>query len=196
VNRPVVPSRAVPHDPRAEAGLLQRLVERDERALRDLHDLLGRRIVAFVLHRTDDLDLSQSVMVDTLMEVWKHPERFRGESKLSTWVLGIAKYKLLSALRGRDASHDDIDDHAESLVSDEPEASVHLERLQDRERLRGCMERLSAVQGEALHLMFYEGLSVEEIATLQAVPQGTVKTRLMHGRRQVKQCLEDGGWAR
>ncbi len=183
-----------PAEPDPEVALLRRIEARDERALRELHALLGRRIVAFALHRTDDMDLAQTVMVDTLMEVWKHPDRFRGESKLSTWVLGIARYKMLTLLRGRDTATEDIDDHAETLESDTPEASVQLERLQQREQLRLCMEKLSRVQGECLHLMFHEGLTVEEIAGLQGVPQGTVKTRLMHGRRQMKTCLETEGW--
>lgn len=185
-----------PADADPDAALLQRIATRDERALRELHALLGRRIVAFALHRTDDMDLAQSVMVDTLMEVWKHPDRFRGESRLSTWVLGIARYKMLTALRGRDAPTEDIDDHAETLASDTPEASVQLERLQQREQIRLCMDTLSKVQGECLHLMFYEGMTVEEIADLQGVPQGTVKTRLMHGRRGLKACLETEGWRR
>jgi RNA polymerase sigma-70 factor (ECF subfamily) len=183
-------------DPKQGLAILSRLGAGDERALRELHALLGRRIVAFVLHRTNDMDMAQTVMVDTLMEVWKHPGRFRGESRLSTWVLGIARYKLLTALRQRDEATDDIDDHAETLESDLPETSVQVERLQEREHLRLCMDRLSGVQRECLHLLFFEGLTVEEISGVQGVPQGTVKTRLMHGRRQMKQCLETEGYAR
>jgi RNA polymerase sigma-70 factor, ECF subfamily len=175
-------------------ALLQRLAARDEGALRELHARLGRRIVAFALHRTGDLDLAQSVMVDTLMEVWKHPLKFRGESRFSTWILGIARYKLLTALRGREPPVEDIADHSDTLESNEPEPPVRVERLQEREQIRSCLALLSNVQSECLHLLFFEGLTVQEISAIQNVPQGTVKTRLMHGRRQVKLCLERGGW--
>ena len=177
-----------------DVALLERIRNGDERALRTLHERLGRRIVAFVLHRTDDMDLAQTVMVDTLMEVWKHADRFRGESKLSTWVLGIARFKMLSALRSRDEPTEDLADHADTLADEAPETALAVERLQEREHLRVCMGRLSAVQRECLHMLFFEGMTVEEISGIQAVPSGTVKTRLMHGRRLVRECLETEGW--
>ncbi len=81
--------------------LLGRLAERDERALRELHELFARRIYLFAVSRLRDEDAAQTVMIDTLFEVWKHPDRFRGESRFSTWLLGIAKYKVLTAFRSR-----------------------------------------------------------------------------------------------
>ena len=64
--------------------LLARLAERDERALRELHEIFARRIYLFAVSRLRDEDAAQTVMTDTLFEVWKHPDRFRGESRFST----------------------------------------------------------------------------------------------------------------
>ena len=51
------------------------------------------------------------------------------------------------------------------------------------------MEALSPVQRECLYLVFYEGLSLAEVAALQDCPENTVKTRLFHARRNIRQCL-------
>ena len=51
------------------------------------------------------------------------------------------------------------------------------------------MARLPEDQRESLHLLLVEGLAVSEIATLQVCPEGTVKTRVFHARRKLKDCL-------
>jgi RNA polymerase sigma-70 factor (ECF subfamily) len=170
--------------------LLGRLAEGDERALRELHEQFARRIYLFALSRLRDEDAAQTVMIDTLFEVWKHPDRFRGESRFSTWLLGIAKYKVLSSFRSRGATHEDIDDFADVIA--DPSAGI-VERLEENQRqqmLRDCIDKLSDAQRECVQLVFLEGLALAEIAAVQKVPEGTVKTRLFHGRKNLRDCVE------
>ena len=171
-------------------NLLGRLAGKDERALRELHERFARRIYLFAVARLRDEDAAQTVMIDTLFEVWKHPDRFRGESRFSTWLLGIARYKVLTAFRSRGEAHEDIDDYAE-VVAD-PSAGV-VEQLEDNERqqvLRDCIDRLNDAQRECVQLVFLEGMALAEIASVQNVPEGTVKTRLFHGRKNLRDCVE------
>jgi RNA polymerase sigma-70 factor (ECF subfamily) len=51
------------------------------------------------------------------------------------------------------------------------------------------MEKLPDEQRDCLHFVFYEGLSLSEIAELQQCPENTVKTRLFHARQKIKHCL-------
>jgi RNA polymerase sigma-70 factor (ECF subfamily) len=51
------------------------------------------------------------------------------------------------------------------------------------------MQRLSEEHREAVHLVFYEGMALAEVATLQGCPENTVKTRLFHARLKLKNCL-------
>jgi RNA polymerase sigma-70 factor (ECF subfamily) len=170
--------------------LLARLTEGDEHALRELHEIFARRIYLFAVSRLRDEDAAQTVMIDTLYEVWKHPDRFRGESRFSTWLLGIAKYKVLTAFRTRGVEHEDIDDYAEVIA--DPTAGVveQLEENQRQQLLRDCIDKLSDAQRECVQLVFLEGMALAEIATVQKVPEGTVKTRLFHGRKNLRDCVE------
>jgi RNA polymerase sigma-70 factor (ECF subfamily) len=170
--------------------LLGRLAERDERALRELHEVFARRIFLFALARLRDEDAAQTVMIDTLFEVWKHPDRFRGESRFSTWLLGIAKYKVLTAFRNRGAEHEDIDEYAE--VIPDPSAGIveQMEENQRQEVMRACIEKLNDAQRECVQLVYLEGRALAEIAAVQQVPEGTVKTRLFHGRKNLRDCVE------
>ena len=58
-----------------------------------------------------------------------------------------------------------------------------------QEGVRRCMDKLSAEHRECVHLVFYEGLGLAEVATLQACPENTVKTRLFHARKKLTNCL-------
>ena len=52
-----------------------------------------------------------------------------------------------------------------------------------------CMGKLTEEHRECLHLVFYEGMSLAEVAAIQRCPENTVKTRLFHARQKIKNCL-------
>jgi RNA polymerase sigma-70 factor (ECF subfamily) len=167
-------------------SLLNEIGKRNESAMRELYRTFSRKIYAYVLNHVKDPGEAEEIVVDTMHEVWKHPERFRGESKFSTWVIGIARHKMLSALRARSVDHDELD---EELPSDEPGVFEELAQKQRREGVLHCMGKLSEEHRECLHLVFYEGMSIAEVAGVQRCPENTVKTRLFHARQKIKNCL-------
>lgn len=162
-------------------------------AMAQLYKALCGAVFAFVRQRLYDADdhAIQSVVVDTLHEVWRAAERFSGQSQVKTWVLGIARHKLLDVVRSdaQRGPHEDIDDHAETLADEGPELSERLSQQQRAQWLQWCMEKLPVEQRESLHLLFVEGQGVEQIAQVLGVPGGTVKTRVFHAKRKLKDCL-------
>ncbi len=170
---------------------LQQMAARDEAALARFYRALSGAVFAFVQRRLDNPQDAESVVVDTLHEVWKKAATFDGRSQVKTWVLGIARHKLLDLLRQRGARgvQDDIEDHAETLASDAPGPFALLAERQQQAWVAHCMAKLPDEQRDSLHLLFYEGLSVEEIADVSACPAGTVKTRVFHAKRKIRDCL-------
>ena len=171
--------------------LLQRIGDADEGAFRDLYRAFSRRLYAYVLRQLGDPAQAEEIVSDTLYEVWRRPAKFRGEAQFSTWLIGIARNKVLMAFRSRkpDTLHDDLDDVAESVADEQPGAFELLAQQQRHEGVRHCMDKLSAEHRECVHLVFYEGLGLAEVATLQACPENTVKTRLFHARKKLTNCL-------
>lgn len=171
--------------------LLARIAERDEGAFRELYRAFSRKLYAYVLRQLSNEAQAEEIVSDTLYEVWKAPERFRGDSQFSTWLIGIARNKVLMAWRSRkpDAMHDDLDDVAETMAADEPGAFEILAQQQRSVGVRRCMDKLSSEHRECIHLVFYEGMSVSDVAKTQQCPEGTVKTRLFHARQKLKNCL-------
>lgn len=174
-------------DPEAARRLLARIAERDEAALRELHRLFARRVFAFAVQRLRDEAAAEEVVADTFFELWRFATRFRGESQPSTWILGIARNIVSNRLRSRTPETDELDEDmpAEDLGVFEAFAQKEL-----REGILRCMEALSDAHRECLMLVFYEGLSLAEVAALQDCPENTVKTRLFHARKNIKDCVD------
>jgi RNA polymerase sigma-70 factor (ECF subfamily) len=172
--------------------LLVRIGREDQGAFRQLYKGFSRTVFAYVLNMLNDHARAEEVLADTFYEVWRHPQRFRGESKFSTWLIGIARRKALMVYRARrpDEVHADIDDIAEVTPSDTPDAYAEMAARQRRDGVQHCMGKLSDEHRECLHLVFYEGMGLAEVAAVQNCPEGTVKTRLFHARQKIKKCLQ------
>jgi RNA polymerase sigma-70 factor (ECF subfamily) len=173
-------------DPEAARRLLERIAGGDEAALAELHRVFARRVFAFAAARLRDDAAAEEAVADTFFEIWRHAGRFRGESQPSTWMFGIARNIVLNKLRARAPETDELD---ETMPTDDLGAFDELARKELRAEILRCMEALSAAHRECLYLVFYEGLSLAEVAALQGCPENTVKTRLFHARRNIKDCV-------
>jgi RNA polymerase sigma-70 factor, ECF subfamily len=170
--------------------LIARRDASSEAAMAQFYRALSGAAFAFVQHRLDNPHEAEAVVVETMYEVWRVAGQFSGGSLVKTWVLGIARHKLLDALRKRGSQrHEDIDDHAEALADHSASVFDQLADRQQAEWVAQCMARLGDEHRESLHLLFYEGMSVAEIAEIQGVPDGTVKTRVFHAKKKIKACL-------
>jgi len=137
------------------------------------------------IHDADD------ALQDTMVRAWKGLAGFDGRSAFSTWLIGIARNKALLVYRSRrpDEDHADLDDIAEITPDEGPDGYTRLAEQQRREGVQHCMGKLSEEHRECLHLVFYEGMSLAEVAAIQRCPENTVKTRLFHARQKIKNCL-------
>jgi len=172
--------------------LLERIGREDQAAFRELYKAFSRKVYAYALNMLNDHARAEEIVVDTMYQVWRYPARFRGDSQFSTWLIGIARNKALMAYRARrpDEVHADLDDIAETEAADTPDGFATLAQKQRREGVQHCMGKLSDEHRECMHLVFFEGMSLAEVADVQRVPENTVKTRLFHARQKIKKCLQ------
>ena len=178
-------------DNREILQLLERIGQGDEAAFRVLYKMFSRKLYAYTLRQTGDPAQAEEIVSDTLYEVWKQPTRFRGDAQFSTWLIGIARNKVLMAFRARrpDSDHEDLDDLADQLEGEGGCAFDVLAHKQRQQGVQHCMGKLSDEHRECVHLVFFEGMSLGEVAQVQACPENTVKTRLFHARQKLRNCL-------
>jgi RNA polymerase sigma-70 factor (ECF subfamily) len=169
--------------------LLHKIAGRDEAALAELHRMIGPRLYGFAFQRSRNHEHAETVVVDTLWEIWQSCDRFRGTSLVSSWIFGIARNKSFELWRAAGPEHEDIDNYADELVCEAGDVSQALESKQESRKILLCIEKLSACQRECMQLAHFEGLGIAAIAEIQQVPENTVKTRLFHARRNLRTCL-------
>ena len=170
-------------------ALLQRVANRDQAAFRTLYEQFARRVFAFLVHRFQHESLAEEVVSDTLLHVWKSPQSFRGESAFSTWLLGVARFKMLERLRQRGPEAEDIDAIDENLLVAETGPEDVAAMRQRSEGVHECLELLPAEQRECVHLAYYEGWTLDEIGEQMSVKKETVGTRLFYARKKIQACL-------
>ena len=176
-------------DDRARA-LLEQVAAGNQRAYEELYRLLSRRVYAFVRRMIENAESADEIMVDTMYEVWKTAGRYRGDSQVTTWILGIARYKVLMAMRSRpSARHEDIEDYADIIASEVPDGYAVLAEKQTQALIQRCIQGLSEKHRECIHLTHFEDMSMPEVAAALGIPEGTVKSRLSHARAQLAACV-------
>ena len=170
-----------------EAELLERIKAHDVDAFERLYRLYQPRLARFLVNLLRRPPLVEEVLDDTMMVVWQTAASFRGSSKLSTWVFAIAYRK---ALKAKARWPDPVEDEDRDMrVSNDPGPDSELERSRIHDALISAMAKLSAEQRAVVDLTYFHGLNYREIADIVSCPVDTVKTRMFHARRRLKQTL-------
>ncbi len=145
------------------------------------------RLSRFLLNLLRRPHLVEEVRNDTMMVVWNRIGGFNGESRLSTWMFGIAYRQGLAALRKLDEPVDD--DRSEALASDAATPEENSRAVRVKLALAKAIEGLSVSHRAVVNLTYYQDFSYREIAEIMDCPVDTVKTRMFHARRHLKQSL-------
>src|SRR5262249_30018264 len=91
-------SRRAPHKPSDEA-LIAAIAEGDKRAMELLFLRHNVRTYRFIARITGNAALSEDIVSEVFLDVWRGARGFKGKSDVSTWLLAIARHKAISALR-------------------------------------------------------------------------------------------------
>jgi RNA polymerase sigma-70 factor (ECF subfamily) len=182
-------SQRVPTRPSDEAAnerdraLIGAIAAGNQAALEEIYSRYSGRILAFALKLTRRRDLAEELACETLTAVWLSAARFRNASKVSTWIFGIAHILSLKALRNvGTVVSSAIDSHIETFY--DPQSNTEV-----REWVDAALALLPEDQRTALELSYRFGHTCQQIADALGCPRNTVKTRMFHGRRKLRQLL-------
>jgi RNA polymerase sigma-70 factor (ECF subfamily) len=185
-----------PNDESAlERALLHRIAEGDRAAFEAFFHAYERRVFRYLARFLDDEGLANEVASDVMVEVWHAAPRYAGRSKPSTWVFGIAHHKALDALRRTRREVFELR-LAEPLPAERDEPERRAIESSTRAEIEAALATLSAEHRAVLHLTFVLGYAQAEIATIVDCPLGTVKTRVFHAKRALRNARVSAGLKR
>lgn len=171
-----------------EIELLKRISSGDEKAFRQLYDLTHRKVFFYLYRLVRRKQMVEDILVETYTEVWKNASKFKGRSRVCTWMIGIARNLAMNELK-KLKGHEDIDEFENQLQASPPE-----EGSLDRKRLiKKALVNLSLKHREVLDLVFFHDLTYKEVSEILDIPTNTVKTRVFYAKESLKQFLNQIG---
>ena len=178
----------------SEVELIRSVAKGDRRAFERLFRSYHGRIYKFSIRMLQDHLLADEVACDTLYAVWTSAAKFREQSVVSSWILGIAYRRSLKSYK-RNARHTEKREPAfemEDLVESSPDANpeTYTNSAMELNQVQTALATLSSNHRAVMELIAL-GYSVNEIATIVGCPENTVKTRTFHARRQLQIALQD-----
>src|SRR5262245_3792660 len=175
-----------------DTELLGRVAAGDDGALAELYQRHGQVVLSQILLVVDERALAEEILQDTMLAVWRQAGTFRGESRVRSWMIAIARRQARDRLRRHQLCV--VED---SGLVDQPslEAGPELVAVEraDIAAVARAIQTLGPVHREVLGLVFAADLTMPEVADILEVPVGTVKSRLFAARAALCRALDDEG---
>lgn len=183
------PAHAAATSDEALVGLVAR---GDRQAMRLLFARHNVRVFRFLVRMVGNEATAEDLLNEVFLEVWRSANRFEGRSQVTTWLLGIARFKALSDLRRR--APDALDDETAERIEDPADSPEAIVADSDRSAiLQACIQQLSDAHRQVIDLIYYHEQSIEEVAQIIGVPPNTVKTRVFHARKRIAELMAARG---
>lgn len=182
---------ALPGQTPSDADLLASTETGDRSAF----ELFYRRHAAWLVlrlrYRCADDTLVDDIVQETFLAVWRGKARYREQSTgdVAGWLWRIGSRRLIDSLRGHGARERLARLLTRYRLRDAPSAEEQVLRGIEHGDLAGALGRLSPELRAVLQATVLDGLTTREAAVLLGIPAGTVKTRAMRARRQLRQEL-------
>ena len=176
----------------SSADLIAQACQGDEEAFRLIFERYSRPVISFLYDLVSDRGLAEELTQETFVRAYRNLPTMREETKLSTWLFGIARNVAREALRSRARDNDqvDLDDKAVQSLSDG--GPVPVERLLGKE-LNEVIRRSLAALDEDKRLVFtlkiFQQCSYEEMAEITGFSIAKLKTDLHRARSEMRRRI-------
>ncbi|HEX6870562.1 MAG TPA: RNA polymerase sigma factor [Micromonosporaceae bacterium] len=160
----------------------------DETAMTELYHTYARRIFATAMQLLGHHHLAAETVQRTFIRAWQSATSYDPDRDLGPWLYAIARRAAVDVHRGQ-RSHRDLPLEA-AQRSACPDHADPLERVWQTDQVHAALSRLSAGQRRVVRLAYFEGLSQAEIAAVEGVPIGTVKSRTARAQRRLADFLD------
>lgn len=179
--------------PEEISSLLNRIAQGDDKAVAHIFRYYHAPLYRFICLRHVPAVDAEEIAQDVLLEVACKPGAFKGRSRFSTWLCGIAKFKVLDYHRknGSQPLQEALDDVNSTQV--EPHHADVLSSLvesRDWEAMLTCVYKLPEDLRDTVLAAIFEQDSLEDAAAHLGCPVGTVKSRLFHARSRLSACIQ------
>ncbi|MGN9807753.1 RNA polymerase sigma factor [Micromonospora sp. BQ11] len=169
--------------------LLRLVGEGDRRAFDVLYARNAPWLVLRLRRRCRDPELVREVVQETFLTVWRAAAGYRGDGAAVGWLWSVATGRLIDARRRALVRPQSVGVPGDDVLAWSPSAEDEVLAGAYDAELEHALHRLAPELRAVLQATVLDGLTVREAAVLLGVPEGTVKTRAMRARRELREAL-------
>jgi RNA polymerase sigma factor (sigma-70 family) len=166
------------------------LKSRDSRAFSYLYDNYSGSLYTVIAQIVEDMELANDVLQEVFINIWRRIESYDpARGRLFTWMLNIARNASIDTLRSKSyqnsQKNQSIPDNS-SINMGSISSTMNVDNI----GFRRILERLKKEYRVLIDLAYFKGYTHEEIAEIEDIPLGTVKTRIRNALLQLREYLK------
>jgi len=174
----------------SEQQLITLLKSRESKAFGYLYDHYSAALLGIIMQILKDEPVANDVLQEVFISIWKKIESYdAAKGRLFTWMLNIARNASIDMLRSKAYQNEKKNQGLEGNVDLNIDRQVSALNV-DNIGLRKVLEKLKKDYRILLELAYFKGYTHEEIAEIESIPLGTVKTRIRNALIQLRQELK------
>jgi RNA polymerase sigma factor (sigma-70 family) len=173
-----------------EAELVSLLKDRDDRAFSYLYDHYSSALYSIIAQIVNEAEIANDVLQEVFVNIWRKIESYdHTKGRLFTWMLNIARNASIDTLRSRSYQNSRKNQSLPSHV-DWNIAGLSSQPQIDNIGLNKLLEKLKTEHRTLIELAYFKGYTHEEIAEIEDMPLGTVKTRIRNALIQLRHLIK------
>lgn len=172
-----------------EKELVFLLKSRDNNAFTYLYDHYSGALYSSILQIVDNTELGNDILQEVFINIWRKIDTYQPlKGRLYTWMLNIARNASIDVLRSKSfqntKKNQSLPDNVDTVATGAVSQSI------DHIGIRKLLENLKEDQRVLIELAYYKGYTQEEIAEMENLPLGTVKTRIRAALTQLRTIIQ------
>jgi len=173
--------------------LINQILAGDANAFTQLVNRYKDLVFTLALRMLKNREEAEEVSQDTFIKTYKSLDKFKGDSKFSTWIYKVAYNSCLDRIKKNKKYLNDVEineftEHQVKTVDNAFDALVEEERNQ---LIQDCLHLLPSEDSFLLTLYYFEEQSLEDIATIVGLTANNVKVKIFRSRKKLASILKD-----
>jgi len=175
-----------------EKELIERLcsVKHTDAAFKELVDCYKERLywhIRYILKNHEDTD---DVLQNVFIKIYKNIRKFKGDSRLYSWMYRIARNESLTFLKKRSKMLKITSEELQDHIVNNLESDVYFEADKIQMKLQKAINTLPEKQREVFQLRYYEEMKYQDMAELLGTTEGALKSNYHHASKKVEDYLK------
>ncbi len=173
--------------------IINKILDGDTKAFSVLVDRYKGLVFSLAMQMLKNKEEAEEVSQDSFIKVFKKLEKFKGDSKFSTWIYRVTYNTCLDRLKSnkRMLNTVAINEFTEHNVKTLDNALSQLEAKERKQAIQDCLQLLPADDCALLTLYYFDELSLEEIAKIIGIKANNVKVKLFRSRKKLTTILQN-----